>query len=170
MKKCPYWNNSQLSVASKVRTFKELGQISLAVLNNFPVNEYGKITQVCGPVSTGGFDSVKLNFLILSEAVRHIREGGKYIFDQTPLEVQFVRLSEEWKGVGNTSYCWPILEEVYRPLFESGHIGTLLFLPGWESSVGSCWERSQGLALKMSVQPYPQEIYERILLEHSLSN
>lgn len=169
MKKCPFWTQHRLDHASEANSFKKLGNIALNVLAQFPDAARGKIVQVCGPVSTGGFDSVKVNFLVLAEAVRLLRVKAMYVFDQTPLEEQFVRLWKKWKSQGNTGYCWPILEDVYRPLFESKLIGTLLFLPGWEYSVGSCWERSQALALKMKIMAYPQKLYKNILLEHGLT-
>lgn len=169
MKKCPYWIEHSLTAMSEAQSFVELGAIAVGVLLRFPEGAHGSIVQVCGPVSTGGFHSRQRNYLILGDAVRLLREDWRHAFDQTPLEDAVSRLSGEWRGKpGNTGYCWPILEDVYRPLFESRLIGTLFFLPGWEMSAGSCWERSMGIALGLEVLPYPDLLYREILRLHTL--
>ena len=131
---------------------------------------HGKIYQVCGPVSTGGFNNSRTNRQVLGSAVRLLREEGKHVFDQTHLEVHIARLWNAWLLEGNSGYCWPILHEGYRPLFESGLLGRLYFLKGWDGSVGSCWERAQGLAHKIDIQPYPPELYEEALRRLELAH
>lgn len=150
-------------------SFAEAGAVAKRVLQSFPVHTHGSIIQVCGPITTGGFNSVKQNFVVFADAVRKLRERGNYVFDQTPLEIAVSRLWQDWKNdPANYGYCWPILEEIYQPLFESKIIGRLLFLPGWEYSTGTCWERSQGLSLSISVEPYPIHLYDEILYARGL--
>lgn len=170
MEKCPYWSEDDLSAAAAAGSFQALGEVALRVLRSFPVHARGSVVQVCGPITVGGFDSPEVNFLVMRGAVRLLRGEGRFVYDQTPLEENFVRLWRAWKALsGNDSrYCWPILEEVYDPLFHSGMIGTLYFLRGWDRSVGSCWERSRGLALGIAVRPYPKKLYRRILATHGL--
>ena len=103
--------------------------------------------------------------------MRHLRESGIAVFDQTPLENNFLRLWEKWKSDpanATSEYCWPIPYDVYRPIFLSGVIGQLYFLPGWDKSVGSAWERSQGLAFRVKILDYPEHLYRKILEEHNL--
>ncbi len=170
MKKCPYWQLVPATRTKQTQTFQELGTLAVEVLGKFPPNVHGKILQVCGPVSTGGFKSTKTNFLVLADAVRLLRERGDFVFDQTHLEEVIVGLWKRWKAdPAHVGYCWPILDDVYRPIFESGLVGTLLFLPGWECSTGACWERSIGHSLGIKVAPYPEDLYVSILASHSLA-
>lgn len=171
MKKCPYWTRARRSSVHAADSFADVSVVAQSVLRSFPKRKHGSIIQVCGPISTGGFSSVKLNFLVFADAVRLLRERGEHVFDQTPLEEAVVRMWEKWKSdPGNTGYCWPILTDIYLPLFESGLIGTLYFLPGWEYSTGTCWERSRGLALKLVIKPYPEDLYKQILDSHGLAH
>ena len=50
------------------------------------------------------------------------------------------------KGAGN-----PLLELFYRPLFESGLIGSMYFIKGWESSDGARWEHDLAVELGISI-------------------
>lgn len=170
MEKCPYWSKADLADAAAAQSFQELGAIALRVLRAFPTHARGQIAQVCGPLTVGGFNTLEVNFLVMRTAVRFLRGRGRFVYDQTPLEKNFVRLWRAWRALpGNDNrYCWPILEEVYHPLFISGMIGTLYFLRGWDRSVGACWERSKGLALGLAVHPYPKKLYRQILIAHGL--
>jgi len=150
-------------------SFEELGGIALSVLGSFPKHTHGNIIQVCGPISTGGFNSVEINFLVFRDAVRLLRQNGFYVFDQTPLEDCVVRLWKIWNAdPANSGYCWPILNEIYLPIFTSGLVGTLLFLRGWNGSTGTRWERRRGRALKLNIAPYPNNLYEQILDSNGL--
>lgn len=170
METCPYWSPADLTAAAEAKSFEELGVVALRVLHAFPAHARARVAQVCGPITAGGFDSPEINFLVMRTAVRFLRERGRFVYDQTPLEKNFIRLWQTWRTLpGNDKrYCWPILEEVYDPLFRSGMIGTLYFLRGWERSVGACWERSKGLSLGFAVHPYPKKLYRRILAAHGL--
>lgn len=171
MKKCPYWTRARRSSLLRADSFAEVGMIAQSVLHSFPKREHGSIIQVCGPISTGGFNSVKLNFLVFADAVRLLRERGEAVFDQTPLEEGVSRIWERWKSdPKNSGYCWPILDEIYLPLFESNLIGRLFFLPGWENSIGTCWERARGLSLKLHIEPYPESLYRKIIESHGLTH
>ena len=48
-----YWFDKYIKDLGKAKTFKDIGNIALRVLNRFP----GYACQVCGPVSTGGLGS-----------------------------------------------------------------------------------------------------------------
>lgn len=47
-------------------------------------------------------------------------------------------------------YDHDLLEYFYKPIFESGLIKRLIFLPNWETSYGCKWEMD--LALKLGIQ------------------
>src|SRR3989344_9432065 len=62
------------------------------------------------------------------------------LFRQLPFQGVMIRLGTSWKGQG---YCMPLLTEFYQPVFESGYIKTVHFIPGWEKSFGAKWEHEQ---------------------------
>ena len=169
MEKCPYWTDTDLSQVLVARSFKRVGEIALAVLGRFPIDAHGHIAQVCGPITTGGF-GIAANRQIFRRAVQLLRATDVLVFDQMPLEAAIVRLREDWMASpGNHGrYCTPILEEIYYPLFASGLIGKLDFLPESESSTGSRWEMQQGTNLGMIVEKYPEHLYRQIVRELGL--
>jgi len=73
-------------------------------------------------------------------------KNGESIFDQTPFEEVIKRLREELYDTDGTK----VLEEFYLPLFTSGHIAEVRFLPDWESSTGATWEHA--LAKKLGIK------------------
>ena len=167
METCPYWTEEDRMATRDARSFTEIGTIALCVLGRFPLESHGSITQVCGPISTGGFGSIQENLRVFKSAVRLLRVSSVHVFDQTPLEDAMARLGGGWRKdpVNQGKYCWPILEEIYHRLFASGSIGKLMFLPGAESSTGSRWEMEQGRKLGMAIEQYPEHLYKQVLEE-----
>ena len=97
----------------------------------------GPIAQVCGPISTGGNGSAEKNLDILAKAIKFLTKKGISVFNQLPFERTFDKIMRDYKTSG---YDTPILEEFYGPIFESGKIKNVYFLPGWRKSVGARWE------------------------------
>ncbi len=171
MEHCPYWRQHGFSSLRDAKNFRELGEVALRVLSCFPEYARGGIVQVCGPISTGGFGSREKNLAVFGDAVRLLREEGRQVFDQTPLEDEVVRLWELWKSnPQNTGYCWAILEDIYTPIFQSGMVGTLFFLPGWEGSTGSRWEREHASLHGLDIQDYPTDLYKQILADRGFTH
>ncbi len=48
-------------------------------------------------------------------------------------------------------YATMLLTDFYQPLFETGLIKILYFLPDWQSSVGARWEHDQALKLGIEI-------------------
>ncbi len=44
-----------------------------------------------------------------------------------------------------------LLEEFYLPMFKSGLIKILCFLPGWQNSIGATWEHEQAKKLGIPI-------------------
>ena len=95
----------------------------------------------------------------LHQAVHWLSGTGKTVFDQRPFETPMRRLVEARRV---SDYAYDLLDEFYLPLFESGHIKELHFLPGWESSVGARWEYEQGLRLGILIFHIPEDFLERV--------
>ena len=128
--------------------------VALGILRRMSALEK-PIVQICGPMTTGGRGSLKANMAFFKKAQLVASDKGLVIFDQTPFQDAMIRLSLEWGK--RKEYCMPILEVFYRGVFQSGYIAALYFLPDWERSVGSIWERKEGVKLGLTILEYPME-------------
>ena len=119
-------------------SFKELADIAIKDLR-----AYGPSSIVCGPITTGGTGYQVLNLEIFNAVIHGLRQQGEYVFTQIPYEFGLRRLVRAWEEQGNSGYCMPILEVFYARLFESGLIEKGWFIPGWQSSFGTRYERNK---------------------------
>ena len=133
---CPYTKH-QLEL---VQSYWELAEIAtvqiiprmLAKRANHPLG------QVCGPITTGGLGDRWLNLHRFHSTITALRRDGHHIFTQMPFEPALVRLAEADKKHGRVCQ---ILEGFYLPLFRSGLIRQVFFMPDWATSAGASWER-----------------------------
>ena len=127
------------------QSYRELTPIGLRVLNRIP----GDVVMVCGPISTGGAGSMTENMRVFHDAIERVVQMGEHVFTQLPFEgaMQNIKgkLLPESDGLS-------LLELFYRPLFESGMIKRLYFIPGWEGSFGATWEHTVALELGIKIQ------------------
>jgi len=100
---------------------------------------------VCGPISSGGMNSRDANLFVFSRAINRISEDGLLIFSQMPFENGMDRIYKSDPKLQGLR----LLEEFYLPIFRSGFIKLLCFLPGWECSIGASWEHKQAEILKI---------------------
>ncbi len=137
-----FWEAYHLRDVSRMKTLQDLRGLAFDLLSKIPSNDIG---QVCGPISTGGLGSVEENLRVFNETIQRLSE--KYvIFDQMPFEPALRFMCEQAKQQNKTLN---ILEGFYLPIFESGKIKTLYFLPTWKTSSGAQWEHDQALRLGM---------------------
>lgn len=169
MDTCPYWLPRDYEEIAKANRFVDLAPVALRVIDRMADDFGSGLSQVCGPITSGGH-GMEVNRKIFKAAVRELRIHRVPVFDQNPLELQMQRLWGIWKQDyanrnydGSPKYCWSILYDVYLPILSSGKVTRLFFLPGWESSAGTCWERAQALAQQITVEEYPHHHYENIL-------
>ena len=120
---------------------------------------------VCGPITTGGRDSVEENVRAIRLVIDHLTKyWEEQIFDQLPYEATLWTLKDEWEAQEcHTGYCTPLLKEFYLPVYQSGLIHRAYFLPGWDSSIGARWEREQLTQLKIPIIDLPEETVNRLL-------
>ncbi|MDP3014937.1 MAG: DUF4406 domain-containing protein [bacterium] len=128
-----YLTKTEIQKIKKSKTFYELVIIGRGILYRMS----DPISQVCGPISTGGNGSVEENLGTLAKAIKFLTEKEISVFNQLPFEKTFDKIMRNYK---TSSYDTPILEEFYGPVFESGKIKNVYFLPGWRKSVGARWE------------------------------
>ena len=144
----PYLAEADNLAMVHARTYVELGQIALAVLRKMdravtPVS----IGQACGPITSGGLGSIEANLKRFEWRVKKLQSRGLHIFDQLPFEGHMFRI---WDANGRNDDK-TLLEDFYSPIFESGLIKTLHFIPGWPGSNGSMWEHRQAVRLGIKI-------------------
>lgn len=129
-----YWSEKNFQDVEKAKNFSELLAVANQILDTIPV----PAGLVSGPVSTGGLGSIAKNIAVLNQKIDELEVSGKHIFNQLPFENKFKEFSKNSKG-----YYTPILDDFYLPLFQSGKITKIFFIPGWQTSTGASWEYEQ---------------------------
>ncbi len=114
---------------------------------------------VCGPISTGGLGPIPANLERFHLAITTLTEAGYPIFTQMPYEEALHRIRDQ--SVGPGVYDNQLLEEFYLPLFESGKVEKMFFIPGWESSFGARWERGHAQRLGIEIFDLSENLLPR---------
>ena len=155
-----YYSKDDLRLIREANTYEELLVVALAVLAKMPPH----ISMVCGPITTGGLGCVKKNLLKFDEAILMLAWRGENVFTQMPYEVAMQRIKE------NKAYYKDgaqLLWSFYYPIFASGMITRLCFLPDWRTSGGAMWERERADELGISCVEFCDN-YEKIPFPGSL--
>lgn len=101
----------------------------------------GIIHFASGPVSTGGAGNKEENLHRLAHASRKLTEMyGFVMFDHPIWEDRIKVLAARWEAKpGNSGYCWPIMKDFYRRLFNQKALKVqgLWLLPEWGTSTGA---------------------------------
>lgn len=151
MKDYPHWRKEDFEILATTHTYKDMARVALRILERIP----GPVVQVCGPLTTGGRGSLEENLKMFDQGVQLLVAQGKNVFDQRPFEEPMQRLKILLpKG----EYAVEILDDFYLPVFESGLIHELHFLPGWQESRGARWEYEQAQRLGISIHHLPEEL------------
>lgn len=127
----------------KATTFEELAEIALKTLEAMPQ----PIGMVSGPISTGGLGSKEENIEVFQKVINWLQDAGISIFDQMPFEKHM------WRIIQTPYYKKEnqLLEKFYLPIFESGFVKMMYFIPGWQSSVGAKWEHERVIRLGIEI-------------------
>lgn len=145
-----YWEQEDYRDLEKAQSFSDLVPIALRIIKRMPQ----PVATVSGPVSTGGRGSIEANLHLLAAAVNQAYAKGISLFDQNPFEA---RLQELKTKIPYEGYRHDLLDEFYKPVFESGLITRMYFLPDWETSTGARWERAECERLGIEAADYPEE-------------
>jgi len=135
-----YWETVDFQKLHKAQSIWEIYEVAKNILSRMPET----LAQVCGPITSGGKGSIEENLNYLNDSIQELQKQGIHIFDQMPFEETFHRIVRE-KTYSQTYEN--ILIDFYEPIFQSGKIKTLYFIPGWENSTGAKWEYAQAKAL-----------------------
>lgn len=140
-----YWKKDDFEKLKSANLMPEFFAIAMNILNHMP----DPVSLVCGPISTGGKGSIPKNLEVFKEYIVNLQKGGRTVFNQLPFEEKFGELASR----STLKYFTPILDDFFLPLFKSGKIKEMCFMPGWESSTGARWENdmSDKLGIKKTL-------------------
>lgn len=137
----------------RASSLEEVAKIALTALGRLRSSGH-QIVQICGPITTGGLGSVEANVARFKFAVQRASENGFVVFDLPAFQEAIGRVTNFQK---DAPYNWGILDDFIGKVLGSGYISRAFFLPGWESSTGSKWEREQLKRLEIPFQDFPAE-------------
>ena len=144
----PYISEEDRLAMQSAKTYAELGQVALKVLRKIHAAvSPAPVGEVCGPITSGGLGSVDANLKNFEGWVQKLQSQGLAIFDQMPFEEHMFRI---WDANGRNDDK-TLLEDFYLPIFKSGLITTLYFIPGWADSNGATWEHRQAVRLGIEI-------------------
>ena len=139
------WHEEEWQYIKHCNTLADLVPVAHRVIDRFRADM--PVALVSGPISTGGIlkpgtteADISANLKRFNEVVEGLLRAGLPLFNQMPFEDIMVPINREWKAKFPDQYCFPILEEFYRGVFEYGRLRGIILIPGWESSFGANWE------------------------------
>lgn len=141
-----YYTPERLDLLKCARNYQDLLRVALDILEEIAQdNGIRPIAQVCGPISTGGRNSREENLRVLSRAINKLSSDGLAVFNQMPFESDMERVYKSDPSLQGVR----LLEEFYLPIFQSGFISMLCFIPGWSASTGTKWEHERAKELNI---------------------
>lgn len=160
------WTQEDIAKLEGKTTYTELVKVAMPILSRISRDRTLKVVQVCGPIYTGGIGSLEENLKVFGLVIDHLASEGKIVFDQRPFEGVMQEIKRIRKTVG---YAYDLLEEFYGPVFASGYVRTLYFIPGWrktdvsEGSIGTQWEFHRAGRLGLRRVQLSEELIQHLL-------
>lgn len=148
----PNWQLMPLDEWKGVGEAESIGEVSEFSIRYLRRHE-PPLGQVCGPISSGGLDSVEANFPVFCQYVDRLKQLRK-VFDQTPFESRIFALIKAGKLRREKD---ELLQGFYWPIFRSGFVQTLYFMHGWEASHGAQWEHDQAQRFGLEIVYLPPD-------------
>ncbi|MBL4644490.1 MAG: hypothetical protein JKX80_01345 [Candidatus Pacebacteria bacterium] len=139
-----------------------LAAIALEILSKISEQRSLPVVQVCGPIATGGFDTVEKNLMVFGIGIRILNAHGHNVFDQTIFQNDILRITQHNPDDGE--YKTEILDDFFTKIFRSGHITAGYFLPGWKSSTGSVWEYELLTSLGIPCHEMPKDWFHGVFV------
>ncbi len=129
------------------KNYDDIGVLMLDSLKKLRAeNPDTKIIHVCGPWTTGGKGSLEENIKFLEENISQLENQGYTVFKQSSFEDKMFDIKAQRKEQNLFKhYDWDLLHGCYVPIFSSNIFDHLVFLPGYESSIGAQWEYDMAL-------------------------
>lgn len=128
-----YWMEEDWKDLDAADSYADMYAVAERVFSRMPQN----LSQVCGPIGTGGLGSIEANLHAFNEEVKKLQEQGIHVFDQMPFESPMQKLKKILKP---GEYAEAILTDFYLPIFNNTQVTTFYFMPNWQTSKGAQWE------------------------------
>jgi len=154
-------NQVYVNAMASATTMRGLVPTAMAMLREISNNGQIPVSQVCGPISTGGLGSLDKNLAVFKLTIRLLQEKGEVIFDQTVFQDAITRITKHHPN--NAEYRTEILKDFFRDIFSSGFVKKGVFIPGWRSSVGSRWEHGLLCTLHITREELSRKWYNGAL-------
>ena len=130
-----YWTLDHLYAVFSMTSFREMGEVALEMVRGMPQ----PVEQVCGPISSGGYRSIRANVEAFDATIRKLTQQGRVVFNQMPFEAPMQHLrGRSLLPLRKTKQ--KLLNDFYLPLFESGLVVKINCIDDWKSSSGARWE------------------------------
>lgn len=139
-----YWTSEDFNSLDTATNVRELFSIAQHIIERMP-KPFG---QVCGPIATGGLGDIESNLHAFNKTIQTLQDQGIVVFDQMPFEIPIQNMKKHLKP---GEYFGDVLEYFYKPLFEMGVIGTMYFMPNWQTSKGAMWEHEEAKRLEIKI-------------------
>lgn len=140
-----YWEEVDWDNLEKAQSISDLFLIVKKIIEKMPE----PLGQVCGPITNGGFGTIEKNLEFFNQNIKDLQSKGLNIFDQMPFEetIQKFKLeSQDKEKIYNN-----IMNDFYLPIFKSGKVKTMYFLPNWQTSKGAIWEHETAKSLNIEI-------------------
>ncbi len=149
-----YFSAQELAEIDQAASYSTLCGYALEVLKRMPPG----VHMVCGPITTGGAGSPEANLKRFSGAIDILHRYNYNVFTQMPFEGPMHRL----QSLDNHSQAsaLQLLTEFYLPVFKSGKVTYLCFLPDWQTSFGASWEHNRGTELVLGRKYFRDDFEE----------
>lgn len=138
-----FWTKEDVEEAVRAadnKSYAFLSRIAIRVLKRMKKGGEGRaIAIISGSITNGGTlpgSEVKKNLERFEEIIQRLELQGKLVFNQLPFEEYLFQIRRTRPPEDPNV----LLEEFYRPIFESFIINIDYFLPGWKESHGARWE------------------------------
>jgi len=151
--KVSYWTDKNYADINVAPNYSDLVDVAFEIIARMPK----PLVWVCGPISNGGMGSINSNTQVFQNTIDILNKKGKNAFNQLAFGVPLNRIYKgtlkkgiyKRYGMGEKT---AMLEGFYTPIFESGNINTLFFIPDWHSSPGAKWEHAQAKRIGLHVK------------------
>lgn len=143
-----YWTEEDIAALDAATKFGQLVDVAYHVIARMAK----PVGMVCGPLTTGGMGNTEANMAHFGHAIAYLRRKGFSVFSQLP----FQQAMSEIKNSMREGAVEALLNEFYLPLLQLNLLSYLVFLPGWQESVGASWEREKALEFGIPILDLPE--------------
>jgi hypothetical protein len=127
-----------LGIIERPESFAQIGKLAIEIAARLP----GPLSIVIGPITSGTDRSIEQALATFNRTITWAESWSRaqdcVLFDQMPLEGVINQCRRvHWPF---EDYCWPIILDIYLPLFEAFIFKRHARIPGYDNSKGASFE------------------------------